>query len=118
MPLFTAFIIGMFWKRASAGSGFWGILVGTVATIAMYILYRTGVLDVFRSGLHYSLWSGIVGLVAGGLALLIASWGQAPKPDEELHGLVQDSTQQVERTTTWLTTRLKAASPQILLVGP
>ena len=56
-------------------------------------------------------------------ALLQSTWtvlDQAAQGerDEELHGLVQDCTQQVERTTTWLITRLKAASPQILLVGP
>jgi hypothetical protein len=38
--------------------------------------------------------------------------------DAELHQIAQDATTQVTRTTTWLTTHLKAASPQILLVGP
>jgi hypothetical protein len=38
--------------------------------------------------------------------------------DDELHQAVQDCTKQVTRTMTWLTTHLKAASPQILLVGP
>jgi hypothetical protein len=56
-------------------------------------------------------------------ALLESTWtilDQAARGerDEELHGLVQDCLKQVERTTTWLTTHLKAASPQILLVGP
>ena len=56
-------------------------------------------------------------------ALLQSTWtilDQAARGerDEELHGLVQDCTKQVERTTTWITTHLKAASPQILLVGP
>jgi hypothetical protein len=56
-------------------------------------------------------------------ALLQSTWtilDQAARGerDKELHALVQDCTKQVERTTTWLTTHLKAASPQILLVGP
>jgi hypothetical protein len=56
-------------------------------------------------------------------ALLQSTWtvlDQAAQGarDSELHTLVQDCTKQVERTTTWLTTHLKAASPQILLVGP
>ena len=38
--------------------------------------------------------------------------------DAELHQIAQDATTQVTRTTTWLTTHLKAASPQVLLVGP
>jgi hypothetical protein len=56
-------------------------------------------------------------------ALLQSTWtilDQAARGerDKELHGLVQDCTKQVERTSTWLTTHLKTASPQILLVGP
>jgi hypothetical protein len=56
-------------------------------------------------------------------ALLSSTWtilDQAAKGerDEELDALVQSCTAQVERTTTWLTTHLKAASPQVLLVGP
>jgi hypothetical protein len=38
--------------------------------------------------------------------------------DGELHQIAQDATRQVTRTTTWLTTHLKAASTQVLLVGP
>ena len=56
-------------------------------------------------------------------ALLTSTWtilDQAARGerDKELHALVQDCTKQVARTSTWLTTHLKAASPQILLVGP
>ena len=56
-------------------------------------------------------------------ALLESTWtilDQAARGerDKDLHALVQDCTKQVERTTTWLTTHLKTASPQILLVGP
>jgi hypothetical protein len=38
--------------------------------------------------------------------------------DEDLLQLSTDALTQVGRTMTWLTTHLKAASPQILLVGP
>jgi SSS family solute:Na+ symporter len=89
VPLFVTFILGMFFKRVAPRAGFWGILVGTSTALLMYVLYRTGAIeDWFRSTLHYSLWSGIVAFVAGALAVLIASRGQAPKPDAELHGLV------------------------------
>ena len=88
VPLFVTFIFGMFFRRAAPRAGFWGILVGTTAAITMYVLYKTGVLAVFRSEIHYSLWSGIVAFVAGAVAILVASRGQAPKPVEELHGLV------------------------------
>jgi hypothetical protein len=38
--------------------------------------------------------------------------------DDDLLTLSSDGLAQVKRTMTWLTTHLKAASPQILLVGP
>jgi SSS family solute:Na+ symporter len=88
VPLFVTFILGMFFKRIAPRAGFWGILVGTITSVAMYILYKLGALPFFRSDLHESLWSGIVAFTAGAIAILIASRGQAPKPDEELHGLV------------------------------
>jgi SSS family solute:Na+ symporter len=87
VPLFTAFIIGMFWRRASAGSGFWAVLVGTIVSIGMYVLYQMGVLH-FRSDLHESLWGAIAAFAAGALALVIVSSRQSPKSVEELHGLV------------------------------
>jgi hypothetical protein len=38
--------------------------------------------------------------------------------DDELHEAAQTCGKQVTRTMTWLNTHLKAASPQVLLVGP
>jgi len=56
-------------------------------------------------------------------ALLQSTWNvldQAAQGarDQELHEIAQDCATQVKRTMTWLTTHLKAASPQVLLVGP
>src|SRR4029453_13800205 len=59
VPLFSAFIIGMFWKRATRSAGFWGVRVGPSAACA-----------------------------AGGVAMVIASLREQPKTDAELHGLV------------------------------
>jgi SSS family solute:Na+ symporter len=87
VPLFTAFIIGMFWKRASGGSGFWGILIGTASSLTVYILYQTGVLS-FRSDLHQSMYGAMAAFAFGALAMVIATRMQPPKTDEELHGLV------------------------------
>jgi SSS family solute:Na+ symporter len=88
VPLFTAFIIGMFWRRASASAGFWGILVGTLASISVYLLYKGGMLG-FRSDLHESLWGAIVAFAAGALAMAIASSREPRKSDDELRGLVK-----------------------------
>jgi SSS family solute:Na+ symporter len=87
VPLFCAFIIGMLWKRASRSAGFWGILVGTVAAVIVYALYKAGALT-FRSDLHETMWGSIAAFTAGAIAMVLASMREQRKTDEELHGLV------------------------------
>jgi SSS family solute:Na+ symporter len=87
VPLFCAFIIGMFWKRASKSAGFWGILTGTVTAIIVYALYKTDVLT-FRSDLHETMWGSIAAFALGAVAMVVASLREPRKTDEELHGLV------------------------------
>jgi SSS family solute:Na+ symporter len=87
VPLFAAFIIGMFWKRASKSAGFWGILTGTITAVLVYALYKTDVLT-FRSDLHETMWGSIAAFAVGALAMVLASMREPRKTDEELHGLV------------------------------
>jgi SSS family solute:Na+ symporter len=87
VPLFCAFIIGMFWRRATRSAGFWGILTGTVTAIIVYALYRTDVLR-FRSDLHETMWGSICAFAVGAIAMVLASMRERPKTNEELHGLV------------------------------
>src|SRR5881398_3425148 len=35
-PLFGTVLLGMFWRRATPAGGFWGLLSGTVASVAMW----------------------------------------------------------------------------------
>ena len=39
-PLFGTVILGMLWKRATKAGGFWGLLTGTVASVAMWEMVR------------------------------------------------------------------------------
>jgi len=87
VPLFVTFIVGMFWKRASPNSGFWGILVGTIAAVSTYVLYLQDVIS-FRSDLHESFWGGIIGFTFGAVTIVVVSLAGKPKPVEELRGLV------------------------------
>jgi SSS family solute:Na+ symporter len=87
VPLFCAFIVGMFWKRASKSAGFWGILAGTATAVVVYALYKTGVL-MFRSDLHETMWGSIAAFAVGAIAMVLASLREPRKTDEELHGLV------------------------------
>ena len=68
-PLFATFIVGMFWKRMTAGAGFWSLLSGTVVALATYLLYLAGVLP-FNSDLEESFWGA--GLAFVTVAVVVA----------------------------------------------
>ncbi len=88
VPLFCAFIIGMFWKRASKSAGFYGILLGTVASLLVYVLYKMDVLT-FRSELHESMWGGLAAFVVGaGAVVIVTLIEKRPKTEDEMRGLV------------------------------
>jgi SSS family solute:Na+ symporter len=87
VPLFCAFIIGMFWRRASKSAGFWAILVGTIVAVATYVLYSRGVIP-FRSALQETFYGSIFAFIAGSLAAVVATRFEPRKSDEELQGLV------------------------------
>jgi SSS family solute:Na+ symporter len=87
VPLFCAFIIGMFWRRASRSAGFWGILTGTLTAVTVYALYKQDVLS-FRSDLHETMWGSIAAFTVGAVSMVIVSLIESPKTTEELHGLV------------------------------
>jgi solute:Na+ symporter, SSS family len=87
VPLFCAFIIGMFWRRASRSAGFWGILTGTLTAVIVYALYQQGALS-FRSDLQETMWGSICAFAVGAISMVVVSLREQPKTNEELHGLV------------------------------
>ena len=98
VPIFVAFIVGMVWRKAGRGSGFWGMVVGTVFAFGTWVLYKGHVLS-FRSDLHETQWGAIVGFVAGLIAMVIATRFSQPKPLAELKGLVLGLQEQDVKTT-------------------
>ncbi|MFE5165673.1 sodium:solute symporter family protein [Streptomyces sp. NPDC056697] len=92
VPLFCVFIIGMFWKRATAQAGFWGLLCGTVAAMINYFwLYRAGVISI-PSDQGANFVSAIVAFVVGGVVMVAVTPFTKPKPVESLAGLVYGTT--------------------------
>ncbi|WP_306319444.1 MULTISPECIES: sodium:solute symporter family protein [unclassified Streptomyces] len=91
-PMFVVFIIGMFWKRTSVKSGFWGLLSGTVAAMVNYfVVYKGGLVDIpTDQGANFV--SGIVSLVVGALVMVLVTLFTAPKPEHEIAGLVYGTT--------------------------
>ncbi|MDQ0601133.1 SSS family solute:Na+ symporter [Streptomyces canus] len=88
VPMFVVFVVGMFWKRASAKSGFWGLLAGTLAAMVNYFwIYKQGIIDI-PSDQGANFVSAIVGFMAGAVVMVAVSLFTAPKPAAELQGLV------------------------------
>ena len=86
-PLFATFILGMFWKRMTAWAGFVGLLLGTLAALATYLLYLGKVLH-FGSDLDESFWGAGIAFVTVMVVSVIVTYLTTPKPERELHGLV------------------------------
>jgi len=98
-PLFGTVLLGMLWKRATPAGGFWGLLSGTIGSIAMwawvkadpsairYIALSPNAKDMAEN-MYRGLWSWIV-CVAVTIAV---SYMTKPKADAELTGLVYGCT--------------------------
>ncbi|RLP95028.1 MULTISPECIES: sodium:solute symporter family protein [unclassified Micromonospora] len=86
-PLFATFIIGMFWKRMTALAGFWSLLLGTLVSLSLYLLYKGGVVH-FNSDLEESFWGAGLAFATAVVVAAIITPLTAPKRDEELRGLV------------------------------
>src|SRR5213075_142880 len=72
VPIFLAFIVGMFWRKAGRGSGFYGMVTGTLVSFVVWLLYKQGVFH-FRSDLAETQWGAIIGFCSGFVAMLIAT---------------------------------------------
>ncbi|MBE7542547.1 MAG: sodium:solute symporter family protein [Bryobacteraceae bacterium] len=94
-PLFGTVILGMLWKRCSPSGGFWGLLAGTVSSIAMwawvkadpgalrYIAFSPEAKDMAEN-MYRALWSW---LICVGVTVAV-TYVTKPKPVAELAGLV------------------------------
>jgi SSS family solute:Na+ symporter len=99
-PLFGTVVLGMLWKRATNAGGFWGLLVGTVSSIGMFVytsfggsaaLSRIALSADARpmaETLYRALWSWIICVVV----TVVVSYMTTAKPEAELAGLVYGAT--------------------------
>ncbi len=94
-PLFGTVILGMMWKRATSKGGFWGLLAGTVSSIAMYaaveihpaflsIVALSADAKPMAEDLYRALWSWIICVVV----TVVVSVFTAPKRPDELKNVV------------------------------
>ena len=98
-PLFGTVLLGMLWKRATPAGGFWGLLAGTVSSIAMWfwVSMSPGALAYvalsphakpMAENMYRGLWSWIICVVVTVAVSLVTR----PKTDQELVGLVYGCT--------------------------
>jgi solute:Na+ symporter, SSS family len=99
-PLFGTVILGMLWKRATPAGGFWGLLAGTVASIAMWawvkvdraalaIIALSPEARDMAENMYRALWSWLICVIV----TVVVSYMSRPKPDHELVGLVYGVTE-------------------------
>jgi SSS family solute:Na+ symporter len=98
-PLFGTVLLGMIWKRTTGAGGFWGLLAGTVSSVAMFTLVELDpakkslvalsplakplALDMWRA-----LWSGLICVAVTVVVSLLTE----PRPEAQLVGLVYGAT--------------------------
>jgi solute:Na+ symporter, SSS family len=97
VPLFTTFIVAMFWKRATAWAGFWSLVAGTATAYGVNRLAAYHLIFHFGSALSASFWQSIWAFIVGTVVLVAVSLVTKPKPREELRGLVWGLTRKEER---------------------
>jgi SSS family solute:Na+ symporter len=95
IPLFGTVIIGMLWKRATPAGGFWGLLCGTLSSIALWALVKlhpaalaiialSSDAKAMAENLYRFIWSWLVCVIV----TVAVSLFTTPRPASELRGLV------------------------------
>ncbi|GAB3544077.1 SSS family solute:Na+ symporter [Actinopolyspora lacussalsi] len=95
-PLFATFILGMFWKRMTPAAGWSGLVLGTAASLSVFLMAETGVLDLPGQGASF-VGAGAA-FVVDILVSVVVSLATRPKPAAELVGLVYGLTPKEDRT--------------------
>jgi SSS family solute:Na+ symporter len=103
-PLFAVILLGMFWKRTTAAGGFWGLLLGIVSSVSMFLWVRIdpSALSIIAlspdaksmaENLYRGLWCFIIAITV----TVVVSLFTTPKPVEQLDGLVYGATRLPEQ---------------------
>jgi len=87
-PLFATFLLGMFWKRATPNAGFCGLLLGILAALSHWLLYRVFGVIQYHSDMAANFYQAIWAFSACFVVTVAVSLWTQPKKDEELVGLV------------------------------
>lgn len=98
-PLFGTVLLGMLWKRATPAGGFWGLLAGTLSSIAMYAWVKLDPSALryialsphakdMAENMYRALWCWVICVVV----TVAVSYATRPLPESALRGLVYGCT--------------------------
>ena len=103
-PLFATFMLGMFWKRATANGAFYGLLSGIIAASLHHGLTLPegatwGIKGGWLTNLHFypsemaqNFWAAIFAWTTCFIATIVVSLVTKPRDDKDLVGLVYSLT--------------------------
>jgi SSS family solute:Na+ symporter len=98
-PLLGVVLMGMFWKRATKAGGFWGLLIGTLTSVGLFVWVRVDpsavkyvalspLAQALAQDMYRALWSVIVTFI---VTFVVSLFG-TPRPIADLNGLVYGAT--------------------------
>lgn len=106
-PLFGTILLGMFWSWITPWGGFWGLLAGTLSSFTMFILLKFSLIEgkwiAFSNGasdMAQNMWRAWWAWCITVVITIVVSWVTAPKPLQELKGLVYGLTE-VEKESSY-----------------
>lgn len=107
-PLFATFLLGMFWKRATANGAFSGLVSGTAAAALTYAMTRAegkggwlAVLYEFPSSMAQNFWVAINAFAVCFVITVVVSLAGKARPENELVGLVYGVTPHAAEPAVW-----------------
>jgi len=99
-PLLATVLFGMFWKRTTEAGGFWGLLTGTVSSIAMWAWVKVDpsalryiALSPHAQAMAENMYRALWSFLACVAVTVLVSLATKPKPESELVGLVRGMTE-------------------------
>ncbi len=115
-PLLATFLLGMFWRRTTSWGGFWGLLIGTAVSIALWVGEQFMHLFSLGSSEGSSMWRAVIAFVTCFVITVTVSLFTERKTDGELKGLVYGLTQKVQVSeTVWYKRPLVLAGAAITI---
>jgi len=101
-PLLATFLLGMFWRRTTAWGGFWGLFIGTLVSIALWVGEQFMHLFSLGSSEGSSMGRALIAFVVCFVITVTVSLFTERKTDGELTGLVYGLTKRVQvNETVW-----------------